>query len=169
MNDCQSRRTSSVSLGVALVIVGSFFLIFSYDIAVPPMSRGGDPGPRFVPQVLGVVVLLAGFLELAFWARGRPKQNRQGPSPQGWISRDGWRVLTFAGILLVYALSVPLAFYTSTFVFSAFTMWYLGARWWVAASIAAVIDVVVWGLFVRLFMVPLPTLLDWLPALSIGL
>ncbi len=153
---------SSVSLGVALLVVGAFFFFFAGGIETSAFAGKGDPGPRAIPVTLSIVLMLGGLIEIGVYAkRGRAPKVEE-PSGKVWLQPGNKKVVVFTTMLLVYLITIPFAFYTSTFVFAALAVWYLGARWWAAFLVSAAIVTVVWVLFVRLFLVPLPTLLDTL-------
>ncbi len=153
---------SSLSLGIALLVVGAFFFLFAGGIKTSAFAGKGDPGPRAIPVTLSIVLMLGGMLEIRAYAkrgRGPKEEERRG---KVWLQPGNKKVVVFTTMLLVYLITIPFAFYASTFVFAALAVWYLGARWWAALLVSAAIVTVVWVLFVRLFLVPLPNLLDTL-------
>lgn len=146
---------------IALVAVGLLFLIGSQYIKSSVLVGNNDPGPRAVPIVMSCILIGGGIgsLCIAWWSRD-PNSRRDESSPPTRLFTSHRRVFLFATLSFCYVLSVPFAFYVSTFGFATVSVWSLGAKWWTAIVVASSITMVVWGLFVRLFLVPLPTLLE---------
>jgi hypothetical protein len=152
-----------VSWGVALILVGILFLAFAGTIKSSVHVGNGDPGPRAVPVAMSLVLIGGGVLDVLSRVLRRRRNQPQAlrVTPVG-LPLERRRVLYFVALTFAYVLLVPFAFFFSTLAFAFLTIWWFGARWWVAILAAASITAVVWGLFVKLFMVPLPTLLETL-------
>ena len=157
MSDQSTGSGSSVSFGVALLVIGAFFLFFAGSIKTSVFAGNGDPGPRAIPITLSIALMLGGVIELGAYAkRGRAPKREKHPD-KFWRQPENRKIVVFTTMLLVYLITLPFAFYASTFVFGTLAIRYLGARWWAALLVSAAIVIVVWVLFVQLFLVPLPT------------
>ena len=114
---------SSVSLGVALLVVGAFFFFFAGGIKTSAFAGKGDPGPRAIPVTLSIVLMLGGLIEIGVYTkRGRAPKVEE-PSGKVWLQPGNKKVVVFTTMLLVYLITIPFAFYTSTFVFAALAVW----------------------------------------------
>lgn len=156
------HKLSEVTWCAALLATGVFFLVTSGSIRDSMAVGNGDPGPRAIPVTISYVLIAGGILSLLLtFSKSRPdpvESDSDAPS----VSKDRIRIAFFCGLTFCYIACVPFAFYTSSYAFVLVAVWWFGAKWWSALVAASAITAVVWLLFVRLFLVPLPTLLETL-------
>ena len=155
-NDSNSA-TSNLLWGIWLISVGAFFVMGSQWIPKAVLTGNSDPGPAFIPVSMGGLLLCGGVVSLV-----RSTMLRRGvvevgmPKPGG----DNKAVIHFAICTGVYVVLVPLGFYSATVLFVFVVVKNFGAASWMAIVASAFITTFVWVLFVRGFLVPLPTLLE---------
>ena len=153
-----TNTNTDLTWGIALLLVGGFFLYFAGDIKLSGAVNESDPGPRAIPIAMSLTLLLGGVISL-----GSGFHNRDvGRATNGDDRAGHWpSTVVFATLTLGYIACAPFAFYTSTSLFSFLAIVWFRARWWVAALAAIAITTVVWVLFAQLFSISLPTLLEW--------
>lgn len=148
-------RFNDVFFGVAILAL-SLFVWFS-AIGFPKVP-GTVYGPAFFPQILaiglgvcalllmynGVQAVRAGgaLVEFSIWAR----------DPLRWFG-----VLLTLGTMVVYTmLDDILGFHIAGFIITLGFMLYLGVRLWLAVLLSLGAVIVIWLLFARVLLVPLP-------------
>ena len=157
MNQTRLRSTGDVSLNLFWIGVGLFFLWFAREIPQASFTSEGDPGPRAFPQWLGLALVIGGSWELI---RQRLRQQpAAGPSaeeaPRSLRPLNALIVLVAVGL---YIPSLPwIGFSVATLVLVTGLLRFLGSRWWVAATVAVSLLVLIQLLFGYGFNVPLPT------------
>lgn len=150
-----------MSAGVIALAVAAIW--FAGQIGRTGAGAGHDPGPRFFPLLLSLILLAFGVyyaVQTAVVAmvtasrdqRSEPLQQEQAPDAQ-----LGWRWLILLGFLVLYVVAIGwIGFSVSTWLMASGMMIALGNRWWVAAAVALLMVVVIRLLFVVLFRVQLP-------------
>ena len=169
----QQTSEPSLTLGAFLIGIAIFFICFGMQISTSAFTTDGDPGPRAIPVLLGTSVLLGGLWEILSAIRLRFRQGNRNPKTLGRTEVETLRksfpddaeptvrrVVWFCVLLLIYVLAVPWAFYVSTFAFTVAGVRYLGAKWMTALGLALGVTSIVWLLFVRLFKLSLPTVVE---------
>lgn len=154
----QSGLPGDVSWGLWLIVVGGLFLASTATIKDSVAQGNGDPGPRAVPMVVSLLLIGGGLVSVAIGLRQRAQQSR--PTADTSNAAGDRRVIYFAAATCCYIACVSFGFYVSTFAFASLANWKLGAPWWASLLAGGVITGVVWGLFAKLFLVPLPSLLE---------
>jgi putative tricarboxylic transport membrane protein len=148
-------------LGTALMLLAAVAFWFALDIGRTGTGGGHDPGPRFFPMLLSVLLLVSGTVQAAWGlfqrADSRPADAEAGLDESLTKSRP-YRWLILLAVLVVYVVAMAwVGFALSTVAMSAGMMVWLGNRWWVAVAVAVVMVVAVRLLFVVMFRVQLPT------------
>ena len=74
MDDRRTESPASMSLGVALILVALVFLVSAPGIRYSGLTGENDPGPRAIPNVLSLGLMLFGLVEIArcAWRSARP-------------------------------------------------------------------------------------------------
>jgi putative tricarboxylic transport membrane protein len=133
-------------VGLALAGGGAFLVTLSWPI---PRGEVGNPGPGFLPLVLGLVLVGLG----------------AGCAMRAWRGRDGTMIILAErkAVVCVVALFgcafafVPLGFVPTMAVFLAVLFGVLASmRWWRAALAGGVASIAVWFVFERLLGLGLP-------------
>ncbi len=165
MESSQAESRPSVTLGVALILVAAFFIVFAKDIPRVGLAGDADPGPRAFPLAMAIVVAAGGLIELIRAAmslrqtRGTRSHVSESTGAKNIASArtsyKNFALLTGATFVYLVALSW-LGFQISTLLFSSAVLSWLGARWWSALLAGLMIVIVVRVLFVGLFHVQLP-------------
>ena len=161
----QDASYAELPWGIALLLVGCFFLLFAGNIRHSGAVSEADPGPRAVPIAMSWLLIGGGVLSCRSILMNR--RTRQMPAAkQQFFSPANRRTAFFVTLTLCYIVCVPFAFYVSTFVLTGVASFWFGAKWWSSFLGAAIITSVVWGLFVKLFSIPLPTFMETMSNLS---
>jgi putative tricarboxylic transport membrane protein len=138
--------TGDALTGLALAFGGAVFTVLAWPI---PRGEIGNPGPGFLPLVLGLALVALGL----------------GCAMRAWRARDAAPVMLAEkkAVICVIALFgaalafVPLGFVPTMAVFLAVLFGVLaGMRWWVAALAGCVASVAVWFVFNYLLGLGLP-------------
>ena len=130
------------------MVVGLYFLTFSYHIREPLTLNKFDPGPALLPKIMGVLLMCGGFYIAA------KKLIVIDSTPEATHSR-GSRLL--AATVFAYILVLPiLGFHIATVVFGVFSMMIM--RVGPIRSLLCTIAIValVHCVFVKLFAITLP-------------
>ena len=156
-----SRRVwGPVWLGIALVLLGASAFWFALGIGRTGTGGGHDPGPRFFPVLLSLVLVVFGALQAVLGAYRPLDVGSAAPQASGDLSDAApptGRWLVMLAVLVVYVLAMGwIGFSASTLLMAVGLMIWLGNRWWVAVFVAVVMVAVVRLLFVVLFRVQLP-------------
>jgi putative tricarboxylic transport membrane protein len=156
-----SRRVwGPVWLGVALVLLGASAFWFAGDIGRTGTGGGNDPGPRFFPMLLSLMLVIFGLLQavIGFFRcseAGSAAAQAPGALPDAAPRSRRWLIML--AVLVVYVIAMDwIGFSASTFLMAVGLMIWLGNRWWVAVVVAVLMVAVVRLLFVVLFRVQLP-------------
>lgn len=157
MNQTRLRSTGDVSLSLFWIGVGLFFLWFARDIPQASFTSEGDPGPRAFPQWLGLALVVGGI-----WQLIRQRLSQQPPAgPSADEPPRSLRPLNALIVLVAVGLYIPalpwIGFSVATLILVTGLLWFLGSRWWVAATVAVSLLVLIQLLFGYGFNVPLPT------------
>jgi len=157
MNQTRLRSTGDLSLSLFWIGVGLFFLWCARDIPQASFTSEGDPGPRAFPQWLGLALVLGGIWELI---RQRLGQKAAADHPPAEI-RHSLRPLNALVVLIAVGLYIPavswIGFSVATLILVTGLLRFLGSRWWLAATVAVSLLILIQLLFGYCFNVPLPT------------
>ncbi len=136
------------ALTIFLIGMGATALWFGGRIPETGFQSEYDPGPRAVPLFMGLFLVVVGIVE---GIEGFRRRREALPDPPG----PALLVLTLG--LIAYVASMPyLGFVVATLVFVTAFLRSVGSLWWQGVLAAVLMAVVVQGLFVGLFKVPLP-------------
>ncbi|HEX6959945.1 MAG TPA: tripartite tricarboxylate transporter TctB family protein [Ferrovibrio sp.] len=145
-------RFNDAVFGVVLLALAIFIWTMAAGF---PKQIGMTYGPAFFPQVLSV--LLGGSAVLLIYRGFRSGEAilQAGPwarDPRRWLGL----ALVFGALLFYTDLSNLLGFHITVFLIGFVLMLYLGVRLWLALVVALAAAAVLWLLFARLLLVPLP-------------
>ena len=141
--DSDPLRHGEPSSGLLGIMLGVFFLVFSFDITESFIQDKHDPGPRYLPMILGCLLLLGGGSSAV--AKLLAKRKRQS------LRIDPKAVMIFVFTAL-YILALPfLGFHISTAMFAIFSMLCLGVSPRTSIISAAVVIISVHYIFLVLF------------------
>jgi putative tricarboxylic transport membrane protein len=147
-------------LAAALIVFGAAGFWFALEIGRTGAGGGHDPGPRFFPMALSLILVSFGGLQFLLAVLGKSVTSpgagetaevplEEAPSAARW--------LILLAVLVLYVLGMGwIGFSVSTLLMAVGLMVWLGNRWWVAIVVAVVMVAVVRLLFVMLFRVQLP-------------
>lgn len=147
-------RVNDALFGLALLALAVFVWLHAAGF---PKVPGTAYGPAFFPQVLALG--LAASAILLIWRGARQAAGGQFVQLAPWTREPGrWLgLLLMLSSLVVYALlDEILGFHITGFLITAVFMLYLGVRPWLAVLCSLGTVVVIWLLFARLLLVPLP-------------
>lgn len=140
------RRPALVIFALA---VGAFALAFLSQITAPRFASENDPGPRLLPLISGLAILLLGLI-VGLRRVGAPAESIE-------ASASRLKVLGMVGGLGLYlGLAPQLGFYLATIGFVLFFSRALGASWRVSALGSLFVSAICYGVFERGFHVALP-------------
>src|SRR5688500_4039776 len=150
-------RRNDALLGAGFVLAGA--VVFVATLRFPRLD-GGAPGPGLFPQVVAVLMIVAGGA-LAWSARsgavGRAGAALPRPGAAGLGARGvGNTLMVFAAIIGFMVVSPPVGFLVTSFAILFALMWHLGTRPLRAALAAAGLTLFVYVLFGKVLRVPLP-------------
>lgn len=129
-------------------LAGSYFAILSYQIDVPLIQSKYDPGPAFLPRILGFGLLLAGCSQLLTRLIRREPLVGQ---------RSHHFSLLLSGLVIAYIVTLPhIGFHLTTFSFSIVSMKLFHIRWSIALACTTIMVALVHLVFFELFAIPLP-------------
>ncbi len=142
---------------VDLVVAVVFFLLglwVLWQATKLPQFTVFGPGPEFMPNVLGILLLILSALLFVNSWRNAP------PLPEGFApDRAGIRriAIMIAALLLYTALLEIVGYMVLTFAYAAFMLLAMARyRWYVDLALAAVITFVFYQAFVVVLGVPAP-------------
>ena len=130
------------------LIPGCVFFGASFQIGTPLIQSKYDPGPSFIPMVLGVILLVGcvGILVARFMAKEATHRHRSTPLP-----------IKMIGIVLAYIASIQfIGFQFSTLVFGITSMCILRVSPRLSCVATALLIFVVLLVFVEMFGIQLP-------------
>ena len=157
MKQTRRRCTGDVSLSLFWIGLGLFFLWFARDIPQASFTSAGDPGPRAFPQWLGLVLVIGGTWELL-----RQRAGQIHPVGSALDKEESSRrPLNALIVLIAVGLYIPavswIGFSVATLIVVTGLLRFLGSRWWLSATVAVSLLVLIQLLFGYGFNVPLPT------------
>src|SRR6056297_3244207 len=123
------------------------------------MGSKGTPGPEFFPNVLTVLLIVFGVMEIVI---GFKKQEQfeaitVGKMWNGIKSWGGLNILLVIALMLFYIfLFEILGFIVTSFIVLFILMWRLGVPWWKNIIATATLIIVIQLLFGYLFTISLP-------------
>src|SRR5687767_300845 len=122
-------RLNDALFGAGFVLVGAVVLAATLRF---PRLDGGAPGPGLFPQVVAVLMIVAGGV-LAWSARpgaaGRAGAAPRSPAKPGLGARGGVNTLmVFAAVIGFMVVSPPVGFLVTSFAILFALMWQLGTR-----------------------------------------
>ena len=137
------EHSGNLSLALALLLVPLFFLIFAFEIRQTAVTQEGNIGPRVLPIVLCICLLLGGIVELVKWS---------------WHADA--RTFNLASSIIAIAMFIAaisvVGFTVSAWIFAVAFMLRLKTRLWMAVVSAMVLVLCTKFLFYHLFKVQLP-------------
>jgi putative tricarboxylic transport membrane protein len=147
----KTQKSADITAGCLVALIGIFILY-----AATMISEGGVHrlSPRTFPYVIGCLLFLCGAgLALKTW-------SLQGEGPTiAWPDGEGVRAILVNLIsLAVYiALMDPLGLPLSTFLYLAFTIWYLNrSKWVMAVTVGLITGGISYVLFIRVLGLSFP-------------
>jgi len=143
-----------VTLGVVLTLLAVVWL-WLVDNYIPDVATEGEPGPRALPFLLGILLAILG-VALALSGPASPPAEEDGRSSAGPAPRTA---ITTVALLLAYTFLLDkLGFITATAVLMLTAMaGVLGMRRWVFMAVfAAAFAAGSWLVFNTLLGIPLP-------------
>lgn len=147
----RTQRTADIAAGCLIALVGIFVFFASTGISVAGVHR---LSPRTFPYVVGLLLLCCGIgLALKSWS-----VRNEGPAI-AWPDGEGIRTIagSLVGLACYIALMNPLGLPLATFLYLAFSTWYLKpSKWWMALMIGLITGVVSYYLFIRLLGLSFP-------------
>lgn len=164
MNNTPAPATSDTTLNLFWIATGCFFLGFAGNIPEADFTSAGDPGPRFFPQCLGLLLLMGGIYSLLRSVFGfsptaasttLPKPDLTDPPSPTRRPLNG--VLVLIAIMLYIPAVSWFGFSLSTLILTTSLLIFLGSRWSVSLGVAGTLVALVQLLFGQAFNVPLPT------------
>ena len=157
MNQTRLRSTGDVSLSLFWIGLGLFFLWFARDIPQASFTSDGDPGPRAFPQWLGLALIVGGIWELIRQRLGHQASAERTDDEDS----HSLRPLNALIVLVAVGLYIPavswIGFSVATLILVTALLRFLGSRWWISATVAFSLVVLIQLLFGYGFNVPLPT------------
>ena len=157
MNQARSRPAGDLSLSLFWIGLGLFFLWFARDIPEASFTSAGDPGPRAFPQWLGLALIIGGSCELIRQRLGRATHQQQTGEEKGQALQPVNALVVLVAVGL-YIPALPwIGFSIATLVLVTTLLRFLGSRWWLSATVALCLLLLIQLLFGYAFNVPLPT------------
>ncbi|MBA4423757.1 MAG: hypothetical protein C0390_11790 [Syntrophus sp. (in: bacteria)] len=143
---------------VADIVVGCFIALFGIFILYASMLITGGAAhrlpPRTFPMVVGFMLLFCGIaLAVKSWS------IREADLAIKWPDGEGFRTIlvTLASLGCYIALMNPLGLPLATFIYIAFSIWYMKrSKWLMAIVISLTTAVISYTLFIRLLGLSFP-------------
>jgi putative tricarboxylic transport membrane protein len=133
--------------GTALALAGAVFAALAWPI---PQGEVGNPGPGFLPFVLGVMLVVLGLLCAA-----RAFRHRAASASVTLVTSKAF--ICLAALAVAAVAFIPLGFLPTVAIFLTIQFRVLaGAGWLYSASTAVVATVALWLFFDRLLGLGLP-------------
>ncbi|MQA82154.1 MAG: hypothetical protein GEV10_27410 [Streptosporangiales bacterium] len=144
--------------GAVSALFGATVLVYVQGF---PRLEDGSPGPALFPGIVGGLFVLFGSVLVGRWIRHRVTRAGTSEEPRGDVtvpSRTAWiNAAAVVGSIVFYLLVVDVLGSTLTIGICLFALaWRLGARVWVALVSAVVTATLIYLVFERLLLVPLP-------------
>jgi hypothetical protein len=147
----KTQRAADIAVGCFVALLGIFTFFSSTFISVAGVHR---LSPRTFPYVVSILLFLCGVgLALKSWTL-----KEQGPVIQ-WPDALGFRTIlvTLLSLGCYIALMDPLGLPLSTFLYLAFSIWYLNkVKWLMAIVISLITAIVSYTVFIRLLGLSFP-------------
>lgn len=159
----EERRRS----GLGDLVSGAVSALFGTTVVVYvqrfPQLEDGSPGPALFPGIVGGLFVLFGLILVGRWVRDRVTRSvtTQEPRDDATVTGPSWtawiNAAAVVGSIVFYLLVVDVLGFNLTIAVCLFGLaWKLGARVWVALGSAVVTTAVIYLVFQRLLLVPLP-------------
>ncbi|MBH0129551.1 tripartite tricarboxylate transporter TctB family protein [Salinibacterium sp. NK8237] len=148
------ENSYDLASGVVVVVFGSAILLAVRDY---PTLPSGELGPSLFPGIIGGLMILMGVLLLGRWFKARKtvrpaKEKGEAVVWSRWINAG-----LIIGAVIFYLLAVDfLGFLTTVSVMTVGLIFRLGTKWWVAITAGVLTTLVVWLIFNKVLLVPLP-------------
>jgi hypothetical protein len=147
----KTQRSADIAVGWFITLLGIFVVIASISISGGAAHR---LPPRTFPMVIGFLLAICGIaLVLKSWSlRGVDLAIK-------WPDREGIRtiIVSLASLAFFIALMNPLGLPLASFVYIAFSTWYLKrSKWLMAIVIGLITGVVSYYLFIRVLALSFP-------------
>lgn len=149
--------------GAAVVLFGASVVLYARGF---PELGDGAPGPALFPTVVGGLLVLFGAVLVGRWVLGRARADTAAERPSGDRERErvsriparAWldAALVVASIVFYLLLSDVLGFAPTMAVLLFVLSWRLGAKLLVALGTAVLVPALIYLVFQRLLLVPLP-------------
>lgn len=145
---------SDLPSGVSAIAVGAAILVYIRGF---PTLPSGELGPALFPGIIGGLMVLMGALLVVRWIKNR-RQDPADPLESEAVHWRGWINAGFIiGAIIFYLLAVDfLGFLTTMIAMSSLLIFRLGAKAWVAITAGTLSTVLIWLIFNKVLMVPLP-------------
>jgi putative tricarboxylic transport membrane protein len=147
----KTQRVADIVVGCGVALFGVFILSASMFITGGAAHR---LPPRTFPMVVGFLLLFCG-IALAF----KSWSIRGVDFAISWPDREGTRIImvTLASLACYIALLNPLGLPLATFLYLAFSIWYLKrSKWLMALVISLITALTSYYLFIRLLGLSFP-------------
>jgi putative tricarboxylic transport membrane protein len=145
-------RVSDTAIGVGAILFGIAVILYSRNF---PSLENGYPGPSLFPIVLAVLFILAGVI---LGVQGLRRGERLFHFDASDLTASGMvKILLVIGLVVFYIfLSEPLGFHivAPIILFVLMKCLNVSTRWGLVMS--GGITVLIYGLFAKILMVPLP-------------
>jgi putative tricarboxylic transport membrane protein len=147
----KTQRAADITAGCLVALLGIFVLSTSTMISEAGVHR---LSPRTFPYVVGCLLVLCGAgLALKTW-------SLRGEDPAiAWPDREGFRTImaSLVSLACYIALMNPLGLPLATFLYIAFSIWYLKpSKWLMALTIGLITGGISYVLFIRLLGLSFP-------------
>jgi len=154
----QIRINREHVIGIVCIGIGTLVMTLTRNF---PTGQGYVKltGPAFFPNVLSIILILAGVAEVVNGIILRTSLSPVAVLGIGeQLKTPGTQtLLIIIALMVLYVLFMkPVGFFPTSFLFLFLLMWRLKVRWWKSALFSIVLLGVLYGVFVRLFYVNLP-------------
>lgn len=147
----KTQRAADIAVGCFIALFGVFILYASMLITGGAAHR---LPPQTFPMIVGILLLLCGSgLALKSWSL------READLAIHWPDKEGIRTIlvTLVSLGCYIALMNPLGLPIATFLYIAFSIWYLKrSKWLMAIVISLITAVISYYLFIRLLGLSFP-------------
>ena len=133
----KTQRAADIVVGCFIALFGVFIIYASTFITGGAAHR---LPPRTFPMIVGILLLLCGSgLALKSWS------IREADFEIPWPDREGFRTIlvNLASLACYIVLMGPLGLPLATFVYIAFSIWYLKRSKWLMAIVISLITAVI--------------------------
>jgi hypothetical protein len=169
--ELKPSHADGIALSLPLFCAGAAAVFLAWRIPVAGLGANHDPGPAVFPLMLGLILMAGAVFE---FLRSRTIAGKKGglaipeeiPHGAAVVEMEAEEepdsaglknVPLLAGSFFIYLLALPwLGFFPATWIYATLLMWRLGTRLPVAGGATLILLLAVYGLFVRVFKVPLP-------------